>query len=128
MSQGNNSFYDFILKNGRDRLLPTFTNSNFRNFSCSCRVERGARQPQGAVAVSPVLSAAGLPLQPGALIAASARIPGHAPATLAAVRGFERTSPEVTRRALVSRERPHQKKDIQYHNGALAEHVSKILV
>lgn len=72
----------------------------------------------------PVLSAAGLPLQPGALVAASARIPGQGPATLAAVRGFDRTSPEIARRALVSRERPHQEEDVQYHNGALAEHVS----
>lgn len=85
-------------------------------------VDRGAGQPQSAVAVRPVLAAAGLPLQPGALIAASARVPGQGPSALAAVRGLDRTSPEVARRALVSRERPHQKEDAQQHNGALAEH------
>lgn len=73
----------------------------------------------------PVPSAAGLPLQPGALIAASARIPGEGPATFAAVRRFAMTSPEITRCALLSRERPHQKYDIEQHSRGLAEHVSK---
>ncbi|TNN87211.1 hypothetical protein EYF80_002413 [Liparis tanakae] len=73
---------------------------------------RGAGQPQGAVAVRPVLSAAGFPLQPGTLVAASAGIPGQCPASLAAVRRVAGTSAEITWRALVSRERAHQDKDM----------------
>lgn len=92
--------------------LPTFTYSSFWDLCCSCFVNRGAGQPQGAVAVRPVLSAAGFPLQPGTLVAASAGIPGQCPASLAAVRGFAGTSAEITRRALVSRERAHQNKDM----------------
>lgn len=94
-------------------MLPTFTHSDLRERGCPRCVERGARQPKGAVAVRPVLSAARLPLQPGALVAASARIPGQAPAALAAVRRPAGTRPLVTRRALVSRERPHQKEHVQ---------------
>lgn len=104
--------------------LPTFTHSNFGDRDSSCRVKRSARQPQCAVAVRPVLPAAGLPLQPRALLAASARVPGQRPATLAAVRRLvHETRPEVTRRALVRRERPHQKKDVHEQNGTLAQHV-----
>lgn len=111
-------------KEKRKKRLPTFTHSNFGDRDSSCRVKGGARQPQCAVAVRPVLPAAGLPLQPRALLAASARVPGQGPATLAAVRRLVRgTRTEVTRRALVSRERPHQKKDVDEHNGTLAEHV-----
>lgn len=106
------------------KIPPTFTHSNFGDRDSSCRVKRGARQPQCAVAVRPVLPAAGLPLQPRALLAASARVPGQRPATLAAVlRLVHETRTEVTRRALVSRERTHQKQDVHEHNGTLAEHV-----
>lgn len=111
-------------KEHEKKRLPTFAHSNFGDLDSSCRVKRGARQPQCAVAVRPVLPAAGLPLQPRALLAASARVPGQRPATLAAVlRLAHETRTEVTRRALVSRERPHQKKDVHEHNGTLAEHV-----
>lgn len=102
--------------------LLTFTHSYFWNGCGSRGVEGSAGQPQRAVAVRPVLPAAWLPLQPGALIAASARIPGQAPAALAVVRGFEGTCPEVTRRALVSPQAPHQKEDANKHRGTHAEH------
>lgn len=100
----------------------TFTHSYFWNRSRSRGVEGGAGQPQSAVAVRPVLTAAWLPLQPSALITASARIPGQGAAALAVVRGFEGTCPEVTRRALVSPQAPHQKEDANERRGTLAEH------
>lgn len=96
-----------------DRVPLTFTYSSFGDSGGSRFVYGGAGQSQGAVAVRPVLAAAGLPLQPGALITASARILGHCPTTFADKRGFKGTSPEVTRRAFVSRERTHEKEDIQ---------------
>lgn len=70
----------------------------------------------------PVLAAAWLPLQPGALITASARIPGQGPAALAVERSFEGTCPEATRRALVSPQAPQQKEDANEHRATLAEH------
>lgn len=102
--------------------LLTFTHSYFWNLCRSRGVEGGAGQPQSAVAVRPVLTAAWLPLQPGALVAASARIPGQGTAALAVVRGLEGTRPEVTRRALVSPQAPHHKEDAHEHRGTLAEH------
>lgn len=102
--------------------LLTFTHSYFWNLCRSRGVEGGAGQPQSAVAVRPVLPAAWFPLQPGALVAASARIPGQGPAALAVVRGLEGTRPEVTRRALVSPQAPHHKEDAHEHRGTLAEH------
>lgn len=96
-----------------DRVPPTFAYSNFRDSGGSGSVYRGAGQSQGAVAVRPVLSAAGLPLHSGALITASARILGQRPTAFASKRGFEGTSPEVARRAFVSRERTHKKEDTQ---------------
>lgn len=108
--------------NSHKSLSLTFTHSYFWNFYRSRGVEGSAGQPQSAVAVRPVLSAAWLQHQPGALVTASARIPGQGPATLAVVRGFDGTCPEVTRRALVSPEPPHQNDDAHEHSGALAEH------
>lgn len=78
----------------------------------------------------PVLSAAGLPLQAGALVAASARILHRSPTTFAAVSGFQRTSPQMTRRALMSGESADQKQDVQEEeeDRTLAEHGSKVIV
>lgn len=77
----------------------------------------------------PVLSAAGLPLQAGALVAASARILHRSPTTFAAVSGFQRTSPQMTRRALMSGESADQKQDVQEEEDrTLAEHGSKVIV
>lgn len=100
----------------------TFTHSYFWNRRLSRGVEGSAGQPQSAVAVRPVPTAAWLPLQPSALVTASARIPGQAPAALAVLGGFEGTCPEVTRRALESPQAPHQKEDANEHRGTLVEH------
>lgn len=121
-SQGRSSTHFLICFFKKIPALLTFTHSYFWNLCRSRGVEGGAGQPQSAVAVRPVLTAAWLPLQPGALVAASARIPGQGPAALAVVRGLEGTRPEVTRRALVSPQAPHHKEDAHEHRGTLAEH------
>lgn len=100
----------------------TFAHPYFWNHCRSRGVEGSAGQPQSAVAVRPVPTAAWLPLQPSALIAASARIPGQGPATLAVLGGFEGTCPEATRRTLESPQAPHQKEDAEERRGTLAEH------
>ena len=115
--------YIFIKFNCREQLL-TFTHSSLGNGGGSGPVDGGAGQPQGAVAARPARSAARLPLQPRAPVAASARVPRHGAASLAAVRGSDRTRPGVAGRALLRCERTHQKQDIQEHDGAFAEHVS----
>lgn len=114
------------------QLKPTFAHSDLRDGGLSRGVDRGAAQPQGAVSVRPVLATAGLPLQPGALVAAAAGVPRQAAASVAASRS-PGTGPQMARCAARSRrerspdhaqqaeEQHHQHR----HGGALTEHVKK---
>lgn len=112
-------------KNLRPTSSLTFTHPGLWDGGRSCAVDRRAAQPQSAVSVRPVLSAAALPLQPGAVGAAAARIPGQRPTPSAALRRGGGTSPGVTRLARTTQGSPRQHQDTedpQEEHGALAEH------
>lgn len=110
-----------ILQAGLGEVRENFTNSNLGDARWSGPVDDGAAEPQPAVAHAPVLSPAGLPLQPRAQVTASARVPGERAPTVTA---SGRTNAQVTRRALVSIGGGEGKDHQQQHRGALTKHVS----
>lgn len=97
-----------------------FANSNPGNARWSSSVDRGAAEPEPAVAHAPVLSPAGLPLQPRAQVTASAWVPSECAPTVTA---SERTDAQVTRRALVDSSGGERSDHQQQDHGALAQHV-----